>query len=130
MMCVCETLTNLLCDNNIVSTLCSYATIAKRVNVKKLKTDIWAHIDELPTASSLPAPANEDTENTRPSNRRRSADDEDGHKKKSAIPDEAKMSFQDLVRDISVQKNQKDATLPFYFICLLHLANEKVTMNQ
>ena len=37
------------------------------------------------------------------------------------------ISFQDLVCDISGEQRQKDVTLPFYFICLLHLANEKVT---
>lgn len=37
-------------------------------------------------------------------------------------------SFQDLVCEISSGQRQKDVTLPFYFICLLHLANEKVTM--
>lgn len=36
------------------------------------------------------------------------------------------MSFQDLVCDITTGQRQKDVTLPFYFICLLHLANEKV----
>ena len=36
------------------------------------------------------------------------------------------MSFQDLVCDITTGQKQKDVTLPFYFICLLHLANEKV----
>ena len=37
-------------------------------------------------------------------------------------------SFQDLVCEISSGQRQKDVTLPFYFICLLHLANEKVTL--
>ena len=36
------------------------------------------------------------------------------------------ISFQDLVCDITTGQKQKDVTLPFYFICLLHLANEKV----
>ena len=39
------------------------------------------------------------------------------------------MSFQDLVCDISGEQRQKDVTLPFYFICLLHLANEKVSSH-
>ena len=39
----------------------------------------------------------------------------------------AEMSFQDLVSDITRGQKQKDVTLPFYFICLLHLANEKVS---
>lgn len=36
------------------------------------------------------------------------------------------MSFQDLVADIAVGQKQKDATFAYYFISLLHLANEKV----
>ena len=39
------------------------------------------------------------------------------------------MSFQDLVCDITTGQRQKDVTLPFYFICLLHLANEKVCLT-
>jgi condensin complex subunit 2 len=34
-------------------------------------------------------------------------------------------SFQDTVRDMQATQSQADATLPFYFICVLHLANEK-----
>jgi condensin complex subunit 2 len=39
---------------------------------------------------------------------------------------EEEMSFQDLVCDINSEQKQKDVSLPFYFLCLLHLANEKV----
>jgi hypothetical protein len=39
---------------------------------------------------------------------------------------ENEMSFQDLVCDINSEQKQKDVSLPFYFLCLLHLANEKV----
>lgn len=40
------------------------------------------------------------------------------------------LSFQNLIYEISSETNeskQKDVTLPFYFICLLHLANEHVS---
>jgi hypothetical protein len=36
------------------------------------------------------------------------------------------LSFQELINDIAVEQKQKDVSLSFYFICLLHLANEKV----
>ena len=36
----------------------------------------------------------------------------------------ATISFQDAVREMEEQKTQADVTLPFYFICMLHLANE------
>ena len=97
-----------------------YATVAKRVNVKKLKTDLWGRLD-----SSLAGPlraAADSTENAAP------------HTKSAAVKAvEAadKLSFQAVVNDISLKQEQKDVSLSFYFICLLHLANEKVTsMNQ
>lgn len=36
------------------------------------------------------------------------------------------VSFQELVQDLSINPNQKDISVPYYFICLLHLANENV----
>lgn len=36
------------------------------------------------------------------------------------------ISFQDMVKDLGGSMQQKDVTLPYYFICLLHLANEQV----
>ena len=35
------------------------------------------------------------------------------------------MSFQRLVNTVASSQKQKEVTLSFYFICLLHLANEK-----
>ena len=35
------------------------------------------------------------------------------------------MSFQSLVNTVAKSQKQKEVTLSFYFICLLHLANEK-----
>ena len=35
------------------------------------------------------------------------------------------MSFQKLVNTVAKTQKQKEVTLSFYFICLLHLANEK-----
>ena len=92
-----------------------FATTAKRVNVKKLKTDIWSHIDELPVASLS---AEEDGENQSPNAGATEGDAADGKATD-------KLSFQELVREIASEQKQKDVTLPFYFICLLHLANEK-----
>jgi hypothetical protein len=127
--------------------MCRYATTAKRVNVRKLKSDIWNHVDKLPSSSlASPQPSLEiiNDENKQPNNGYGFGTDHDDGKlllqknsskqtkaasssTVSAIG-EGKMSFQELVRDISSSQNQKDATLPFYFICLLHLANEKVVV--
>ena len=35
------------------------------------------------------------------------------------------VSFQETVRILGQEQSQTDITLPFYFICILHLANEK-----
>lgn len=42
----------------------------------------------------------------------------------------AKLSFQEIISEIAGEDDarQKDVTLPFYFICLLHLANEHVSV--
>ncbi|CAM9696048.1 unnamed protein product, partial [Choristocarpus tenellus] len=35
------------------------------------------------------------------------------------------MCFSNVVKSVSSKENQSGVTVPFYFICLLHLANEK-----
>jgi condensin complex subunit 2 len=70
------------------------------VNVKKLKTDVWAELEK-----DCSSEATENISTTTP-------------------PKE--VSFQDVVCDIAQDQTQKDASFSFYFICLLHLANEKV----
>ena len=89
-----------------------YASIAKRVNVRKLKTDIWSEIDKETSAESV-VPI--DSENI-------AVDKKKDKLEKQTAPT---ISFQDLISDIAVKQQQKEVSLPFYFICLLHLANEK-----
>jgi hypothetical protein len=38
-------------------------------------------------------------------------------------------SFQSLINNIASKQSQSDVTVSYYFICLLHLANEKVILN-
>eukprot|EP01035_Chromulina_nebulosa_P020477 gene20477-26567_t len=66
-----------------------YATVAKRVNVKKLKSDIWNQINN----KLIDQPVNN-------------------------------LSFKKIVNDKTLHSNHEEASLSFYFICLLHLANE------
>ncbi len=89
-----------------------YASIAKRVNVRKLKTDIWSEIDKETCAKAV-IPV--DSENI-------AVDKKKDKAEKQTTPT---ISFQDLISDIAVKQQQKEVSLPFYFICLLHLANEK-----
>ena len=95
-----------------------YATSAKRVNVRKLKHDIWNHLD---TKLELPR-IKDNNENIKP----RQATKRDRNSLTKFESQSESMSFKDMLRDLSSGQDQKDATLPFYFICLLHLANEKV----
>lgn len=85
-----------------------YATVAKRVNVRKLKGDLWSHI------STQVAPAD------------KAAAEEDQIPCAKAGKKDT-LSFQEVVNDLALGQQQSEVTLPFYFICLLHLANEKVT---
>lgn len=76
-----------------------YATTSKRVNVRKLKTDIW---DELECVKEFPV------------------------KTLETVTPQAQVSFQDMISTVANKQTQKDVSVSFYFICLLHLANEKV----
>ena len=69
-----------------------YATVAKKVDVKRLKVDLWNELEER---------LSEEKEEAEP------------------------LSFHNVVHDLEASKSQPDVTLPFYFICILHLANEK-----
>jgi condensin complex subunit 2 len=91
-----------------------YATIAKKVDVKRLKKDLWMEIED-----TLVKRASEDGE-------AKPADDTDQVVKSMSnrsTPDF--LSFQEAIRDMQATQSQTDVTLPFYFICLLHLCNEK-----
>jgi condensin complex subunit 2 len=115
-----------------------YATVAKRVNVKKLKHDLWSHLeDSLAPASGAGAGAGAaDTsggggsENDAPSGGGLVTIEKNKISTASANANAsggAELSFQNVINDISHGQGQKDVSLSFYFICLLHLANEKVS---
>ncbi|KAL0095617.1 barren [Phycomyces blakesleeanus] len=81
----------------------NYARTAKRVDVKKLKDNIWKALTKPSKDISVSAPE---------------------------IPDTLQevRRFTDVVQDLKkmyTAKTMKDISVPFCFICLLHLANEK-----
>ena len=79
-----------------------YAMVAKKVDVKRLKKDLW---------SELECKMEDDDE--------KQGDDKEETEKPL-------LSFKETVQEMEKQgQSQTDVTLPFYFICLLHLANEK-----
>lgn len=75
-----------------------YAKKAKKVDVKKLKAAIWKEID-----------ANKDVE----------------EEKNEAESVATKKSFCDSLSVLAPKLDDSSITVPFYFICILHLANEK-----
>ena len=63
----------------------AYATRAKKVDVRKLKAQMWRDVEATAVESDFAA----------------------------------------VVNRVGAQQRQSDVTMPFYFICLLHLCNEK-----
>ena len=85
------------------------------MNVRKLKEDIWKHLD-FSLLDSITKTVDE--ENKNPNTTVIAS-------KKQHQP-QSKLNFRDMLSDMSAVQTQKDVSLSFYFICLLHLANEKV----
>jgi condensin complex subunit 2 len=82
-----------------------YATVAKKVDVKRLKKELWLELESH-------FGRDEDS----------SAEDDDEDR---LMDSSQRTSFQAVVRNMESCKSQADVSLPFYFICILHLANEK-----
>jgi condensin complex subunit 2 len=79
-----------------------YATVAKKVDVKRLKRDLWIELESRFEIS------------------------EDATEAETAEDEEPQVvSFQNAVGELEATKSQLDVSLSFYFICVLHLANEK-----
>lgn len=87
-----------------------YATVAKKVDVKRLKKDLWSELE-------IHFENKQDDE----------CDDEaTGETSLDMDKCESKvLSFKETVNEMEANQRQADVTVPFYFICLLHLANEK-----
>ena len=98
-----------------------YATVAKKVDVKRLKNDLWSELEA--TFSASPVDQDEGTEGD-------DSIEQDGNettapKTPADVNEPKRLSFKETVRDMEASQPQGDVTVPFYFICLLHLANEK-----
>lgn len=103
-----------------------YATVAKKVDVRKLKRDLWTGIESVLDIPRGSEKHNEDEGNGS------LIDSEDPQTTTVETPEKgcttsatAGLSFQKTVQNMEQSKTQMDVTLPFYFICVLHLANEK-----
>lgn len=88
----------------------NYATVAKKVDVRRLKRDLWAELEE--KTAVIPPEEFSDAANDR----------DDIY----ANPPVTKaVSFKETVETMEKAQSQHDVTVSFYFICCLHLANEK-----
>lgn len=96
-----------------------YATVAKRVDVKRLKKDLWT---ELEARISV---RRNDAEEEKEDDAMPSSPEERQNDEEIVAKTQEPTSFHDTVQEMESAKSQADVTLPFYFICVLHLANEK-----
>jgi condensin complex subunit 2 len=102
-----------------------HATVAKKVDVRRLKKDLWDEIEgTLLLHPSKQQQGHDEIMTVEASDEAGSPKEHGDHTKKPA-DQEPTISFQQTVREMEAAKAQPDVTLPFYFICVLHLANEK-----
>ena len=92
-----------------------YATVAKKVDVRRLKKDLWAELEEK-TAWVAPGDLPD----------KEAEDDQDDIFEEVTPKGEPQfVSFKETVEKMDSAQSQNDVTVSFYFICCLHLANEK-----
>mmetsp|Transcript_46549 Transcript_46549/g.96801 ORF Transcript_46549/g.96801 Transcript_46549/m.96801 type:complete len:235 (-) Transcript_46549:68-772(-) len=113
-----------------------YAAVARKVDVKRLKRDLWMELEQ--TFSSRNEEDREKTENEDSDHVSMTSTISDQNSVVSVADNErddcqqlrsqnevTMLSFQNTVHDMEANQSQSDVTLPFYFICILHLCNEK-----
>ena len=88
-----------------------HATVAKKVDVRRLKKDLWKEVDSR-TAPKQPI----DVEQNDESNNESPNED---------VNPQEEILFKEVVDELGQNETQEDVSLAFYFICILHLANEK-----
>ena len=96
----------------------AYATVAKKVDVRRLKQDLWAELEDKTTWSSAPLPTEVNSVDE---------EKEDDIYEDEGLPkaEPRFVSFKETVEKMEMAQSQHDVTVSFYFICCLHLANEK-----
>ena len=95
----------------------AYATVAKKVDVRRLKKDLWTELEEK-TAWVAP-------EEFKNKNEEENEDDIFDEVDTAKKGDPQYVSFKETVEQMEEGQTQNDVTVSFYFICCLHLANEK-----
>mmetsp|Transcript_220 Transcript_220/g.335 ORF Transcript_220/g.335 Transcript_220/m.335 type:complete len:886 (-) Transcript_220:85-2742(-) len=109
----------------------SYATVSKRVDVKRLKREIWEEVEEK-TIISLDSEGGKRSKDVITSDLdtietdSRSQNEKNENLSEYYTPlEKGVTSFQTTVQALEDAQSQEDVSLAFYFICVLHLANEK-----
>ncbi|KAG5185912.1 condensin complex subunit 2-domain-containing protein [Tribonema minus] len=102
-----------------------YATRAKKVDVRRLKHNLWQHIDAV-----VPPPLPHGVSPLRtapatPQSAAAAAAAGDGATGGAAQPEPEPLLFSSVLDEVSSKEDQSGVTVSYYFICLLHLANEK-----
>lgn len=98
-----------------------HASVAKKVDVKRLKKDLWIELESKTTPDLAEILSTENHESS-------SSDDFNDtqlEKRDITVNTEKIVSFKDTVEKLGATEAQEDVSLAFYFICVLHLANEK-----
>lgn len=95
-----------------------HATVAKKVDVKRLKKELWTELETKTAVTkriddSAPESINIDSKGS------------ENDSSTSNMIECTETSFKSVVDDLKVKESQEDVSLAFYFICVLHLANEK-----
>ncbi|KAL7472277.1 hypothetical protein ACHAXS_012610 [Conticribra weissflogii] len=94
----------------------NYATVAKKVDVRRLKKDLWTELE----ARTSVVPSEEFAAKHDDQESREAQDDVWAAPSESGV-----VSFKETIEKIDMAQSQNGVTVSFYFICCLHLANEK-----
>ena len=105
----------------------AYATVSKKVDVKRLKKDLWAEVE-----SGIATLSINDSEEVAEEKEEEKEKEEKEEKEEKDIEIESNktekndiLSFNQTVQSLSCSQAQEDVSVAYYFICMLHLANEK-----
>lgn len=99
----------------------NYAQVAKKVDVRRLKKDIWIELEEKTALVEPDAFPDKDDA----ADKEEKQDDVFEFEGETPKGEPQFASFKQTVEKMDMAQSQNDVTVSFYFICCLHLANEK-----
>ena len=93
-----------------------------QVDVKNLKSNIWEFVSSKPNATPSVEPSQVQLDID--GERAQEADDDESKGSDEGKQEQAGVSFKETVETMAPHV-PSSVTVPFYFICMLHLANER-----